>query len=735
MALVRQTSFASGELAPTLYGRTDLGQYSNGLRRCRNFFISRHGAAVSRPGMEHVYQIAWEGGFRLIPFVVSENDAFLIILRVSSTAGGFEFVRNGVRVPFTLNTALYDAATLHKLKWAQVGNYLTLTHPDYPPQELHFGGASDSDWTISAVSFELSNYAGGAVRAVNRGVLPPKDEDGVDMVQPSSAELPPRDWDYRVTNILRRRDGSMYETAPARVTTTTNGGLLPPPNDGPYPDKIKIGAEWPLTLLSYRAVLATEDEPVATIYYRGRGKIFGWVGQLEGMGVEFIDYGDLPDYSQAPPEGRNPFRVNDGVGVQIRIEDPATVAFFENRQVFGGTAERPNAIWLSKANDYLNFDQREAPFPLVTDPIELSLASQHREEIRAMLGIDALLVFTDASVWAVSSGSGGPIGPTDYGARLQSETGSSWLQPVVVGGHVLYVATKGAGVRNLAYDDNRRRFVGADVTLFAEHFLDGYEIVDWTYAADPWSVVWAVRSDGKLLSLTYVPEMGVWSWSLHETQGKVKAIASVPDGREDVVYLIVERTLGGVVGRHVERFATRKISDVRTAKCLDACELVEQSPSVNVAGFVHLRNQAVTVLADGEVIEGLTVSSTGTLELPVAASKVVAGLPFVCSLETLDVANARSDQKIVRKVAWEVEAARGLWTESGAGLWMGEGSDAIEWRQRVVADSTAAMELFTGTVEQTIPGRWDKHGRVLLEQRVPLPLTVLGVTRDIMVGG
>src|SRR5690606_28576882 len=101
--------------------------------------------------------------------------------------------------------------------------------------------------------------------------------------------------------------------------------------------------------------------------------------------------------------------------------------------------------------------------------------------------------------------------------------------------------------------------------FFASHLLDGYTITDWTYSADPWGVVWALRSDGKLLSLTYVPGLSVWAWALHETEGTVMALAAVPEDDEDAVYLMVERD--GV--RNLERFATRRISDIRTGICLD----------------------------------------------------------------------------------------------------------------------------------------------------------------------
>ena len=50
----RQTNFGGGEISPLLWGRTDLPFWARSLRACLNFFISKPGAAVSRPGTTYV---------------------------------------------------------------------------------------------------------------------------------------------------------------------------------------------------------------------------------------------------------------------------------------------------------------------------------------------------------------------------------------------------------------------------------------------------------------------------------------------------------------------------------------------------------------------------------------------------------------------------------------------------------------------------------------------------------
>jgi len=153
---------------------------------------------------------------------------------------------------------------------------------------------------------------------------------------------------------------------------------------------------------------------------------------------------------------------------------------------------------------------------------------------------------------------GSPITPLNLSVKAQSYIGCSEVPPIVINENALFVQARGNSVRDLNYNYTIDGFSGNDISLFADHLFEGYEILDWCYQAIPNSNVWAVRDDGKLLCLTYLKEQEVLGWSVHDFQdAKVKSVACIPGDTEDIVYLLLERTINGKTVQYVEYFSSR----------------------------------------------------------------------------------------------------------------------------------------------------------------------------------
>lgn len=97
---IMKTSFAGGELSPSLAGRIDFDKYEVGAAVMRNFFVDFRGGASTRPGTQHVGQCALRPGDpkpRLIPFVFSADQAYALELH----AGVMRVVFRGAYVTET----------------------------------------------------------------------------------------------------------------------------------------------------------------------------------------------------------------------------------------------------------------------------------------------------------------------------------------------------------------------------------------------------------------------------------------------------------------------------------------------------------------------------------------------------------------------------------------------------------------------------------------------------------
>lgn len=750
MPPIRQTSFVGGELSRRLWARSDLAKYGSSARRLRNFFVSQEGAAISRAGTKYVAEVKDSSKkVRLIPFVYSDSTSYVLEfgnLYVRFHRNGAPVLSGGV--PYEVVTP-YVEADLPKLKFAQSGDVLFLSHGNYAARELT--RIAETNWTLAQIDFaSVEFYFPGAWSFAGSMTNP-----ALESPPPAgSASEPAREWVYQVTAIAQETaTGKLIETLPFTITDKSTLAYPPVRNAladhfvAPYQDTpvnvwmLPTNGLVPGPLAGYNIV--------SYRVYRGRGNVFGYIGSITPSNTvnagfaatKFVDVGGEPDYTQQPPLGRNPFQVKNEAGAVVRTEDPVAIAFHEQRLVLSGTTERPEWIWPSKTNDYNNFDTHL--LPVASDSMEFELAARKREETRSLLGHElGLLVLTDTAIWRVSGPDGGPLAANNLiEARLQVEIGASWLDPLSVEDTVLFSRAKGTGVRDLFYDQGRRKFIGSDLSSLATHLFTGYTLSDWTYAEDPWSIVWAVRSDGKLLSLTYSREQEVLAWSWHDTDGVVENVVAVPETTEDFVYVVVRRTIGGATKRYVERMATRVLpldvngdEDITQALCLDCAKTYSGAPATVVTGLGHLEGRDVYALADGVVFGPLTVAA-GQVTIPVedGASFIHVGLLYTPELETLDIASnateLRTKQKTVTRVSVEVQA-------TGAGIQAGETFDDLtDAILRDVSDDYSAVGAATGLVDVDISHTWNKGGRACLRQTAPLPVTVLGITREVDVGG
>jgi len=812
-------SFAAGELAPALQGRVDLAKYQVGLATCLNWFVHPFGGVSTRAGTAFVgdtcdaairsrlipfsfntqqtyvlefsdrkMRVVKEGGYVLeagiaiagitraspgivttaAPHGLSSGDAiwldgiegmrelnrrrFTVTVMGGSTfalgidtSGYGNWTQGGTAARVYTIATPYPESDLALLKYVQSADTMTLTHPSHAPRNLTRTG--HASWSLATITYAPTQQPPTALASTAAG----------------------SGFDYVVTAVSE--ETGEESVASASVSSNVQTSKIIWTN--------AAGAN------SYNV-------------YKGKNGVYGFIGRAGDGATGFTDTTVAPDTSDTPPEGKNPFDAAD--------KYPGCSTYHEGRQWYARTNQKPQTLYSSASAAFNNMNTSSPSKD--SDAITRTIASREVNEIRHLLSLNVLLVWTSGAVWKAWAGAQADVmTPANCAVKPQSYEGIAEIPPIATESAALYVTASAKKVRDVAYDFGSDSWAGRNVSILAGHLFETYGLEEWAYARDPHGIVWCVRSDGVLLAFTYLKEHDVYAWSRHVTDGQVESVAAVQEADETVLYLSVRRTVGGETKRFVERMASRGFKDVQAAWCVDsgirhdgwngeagrtlaisgtaygAGESVtltatghapfsaasvgvsyilrngQNQVTVTVVSYIdashagatldiaphaslqdrptaewalasrtlgglwHLEGRELAVLADGSVQPNVIVNN-GTIVLPRASGSILAGLPYVCDVETLSLEagppTLQGRQKVVNEVVLRVKDTRGL----SAGPTRDR---LVEIKERTGEQPGYPTLLTTGDERVLIDPDWNAAGRVFVRQAHPLPATLLAI--------
>jgi hypothetical protein len=226
---------------------------------------------------------------------------------------------------------------------------------------------------------------------------------------------------------------------------------------------------------------------------------------------------------------------------------PAAVTLFENRLVYGGVTNNPDILYLSKTDDYGNFQIGS----LDTDSMRLTLNSGQLDLIEWLMPHKDLIIGCSGSEWTLGSSSDSqPITPTSFSLKRRTTYGSTSLPAVLVNSAVLFFMRQQRKLRQWNFDYDSQDYTAEDLTIVSEHITES-GVKDITYQQQPDNIIWVVRKDGQLIGLTYERDQKVIGWHRHlndvklyngnSANFKFKSVTTTPRSqKEDAVYVAVE---------------------------------------------------------------------------------------------------------------------------------------------------------------------------------------------------
>lgn len=588
----------------------------------------------------------------------------------------------------------FNGRELRDIDHAQIFDTMYLAHVNYKPGKLT--RADHAAWSFANVSF-------GATLATPTGVSVSATIANTDAVNSGNSYFP-RSARYVVSAV---NEETGQESLPSNEVSTTND----------------LSLKRNFNTLTWSAVTGATFYRVFKANLNGS---FGFIGEVLS-GTSFVDDNIEPDLADGPKQGRDPF-ANAG-------DYPSSVAFFEQRAVWGRTLNNPNALYMSRSADLENMDVSR---PLVADDaITVRLVAERVNAVNQVVPMDDLLALTSDGPFKLQGSNDDYLSASPPPRqRRQGARGASRVKAAIADDTVFYLPNVGDEVLSIGYTFEIEGYRSNNVAIFSPHFFEGFDIVAWAYAREPLSCIWAVRSDGKLLCFTWQREQEVWGWTLCETAGRYLDVCVIPEQPagtlkpEDRVYFIVERTIAGVRRRFVERMASAKWEDEALACFLDcAFSFTFEEPRAS-ASVPLLAGATVDVLADGNVYSGRTVAADGTVTIDFPARIWHVGLPYESVINTLPLAlQSRDGGSRAGRVQDVGEIVLRVYRSRGVRAGRKE-SDLLPLRTRRSEPLGSSKDLLTGDYSFDTPPCTTLEADVWVKQIYPLPMTINSIFLD-----
>lgn len=742
-------TFDAGELSPLLGGRIDLAKYPNACSRMENFIPLIQGPAQRRGGTRFVGEVknsadrVW-----LIKFQVAETLSYLLEfgpLYIRFYVNHGQLVDGGgapVEVVTPYNSAMLTAADgTCRIRVAQSADTMYIFHPDVWPQKL----IRTSGTTFTLQPMQMS---GGPFRDLNLNpniILTPTGTTGAVFVNSTSGIFSPQ---YNGTLLLlQSKDlsaikpwatmqavgvGNMRRVGSRVYKCTGTGPITNPDRPQAY-----TGTLTP----THTDGKAWDGDGVDIVGDGDYGPIgVEWEYQHSSYGVLMIDAYVSPTQISGTVQGVLPADiVTTGTAkwaLQLfsNIDGwPEHGAFWRKRLWLGAGRRLAGSV----SNDFDNFAEKDPDEATADSAIIETLDSEQINNITWMVPSENLLLGTNGDEWII-----GPIqdsqavSASNIRADSKTANGSRGIQPVKVGERLLFVQNSGRKLRDYVYDYTSNSYPSTDTTKLNPG-ITKTGIIDLAYQQEPNSIVWAARTDGLLVGVTYDREQersDIYGWHRHPmTNGAVEAIETIPspNGTTDELWMVVRRVINGQTKRYVERMEPPLDDEqpIWESFYVDCGLTYRGPPFVRViTGLGHLEGQTVDILVDGAAHPRRVVSG-GVIELQAPASIVHVGLPAPCRLDTTDIeagaANGTSQGKTKRITNVVLRLYRSLGGKVGS-------PDSVTPAELNFRKPSDRMDqpppLFSGDMPaEPWPDGYQGHAVMSYVNDQPLPATLLAL--------
>lgn len=713
---ITKTNFTSGEWTGELAGRVDLPQYGNAVKQMRNWVLVPRGGAKVRDGSVFAARTKFNNlATKVLPFEFNVEQTYIV-------EAGDLYMRF-----FAANTRLEDP-TKNVTAVNNVGGanpvQISVTGHGYSNGNSvslrNLGGAwqLNRDWTVTGVTANTFLLVGAAVPAAYTSGGTASKIVEIASIYPYSSVFDihitqTEDTAYLFHNAHPTQ--KLTRTGATTFTLTEVDWVITPF----IADNVTAITIDPNGTTEGSSVTAVASAALWTVddvgrYYRVANGVIKVTSFNTSTSVGAIIKKTCVDAATA----------NWAAGAWCEtLGYPGSGTFYDNRLTVGSTLDAPQTFWSSKTGEYENFDMSAT-----TDEFayEFRVASKKANFIRWIASDDTLFIGTSGDEFRAYGGNESGITPTNIQVTRQAPHGCFATAPVETSSGVVFVQrgdeiSGGKKLRLLTFNVDRNKYIASDLSVLSNE-ITGNGLLEISYQDEPNEIVWGVRNDGLMTSLTLLTEQNIIAWALHNTQGFYLSTESVTTATGSQSWQVVSRLVNSVLEQYIEYFEPDLALDCVVQTTFGA-------PVTSITGgLLHLEGMTVKVKGDGAMYPDQVVTN-GALPavLDPEATTVQVGLSYTPTLElfppTREFPDGRTEGRELRtvKVTLRVKDSVGL-TVGGQQNYTRSSADLTD----------AAPVPETADLEFTPDLGWNQN--VLITQHLPYPSMIVAAFQYVEFG-
>jgi hypothetical protein len=202
-------------------------------------------------------------------------------------------------------------------------------------------------------------------------------------------------------------------------------------------------------------------------------------------------------------------------------EYPRAVGSYEERLIYGGATNKPQTLYFSKPADPDDYSLGDEP----DDGVEYVIAGDVGR-INWLRGTERFLgIGCAGDVVQATGGVDGVITPTSISIRPSNVQGAANITAIGQGTQIFYVQDNQLILRSFEFDFQRDSYIPVNRNQVADH-ITKTGMTQISFQVGRPNILWATRTDGKLIGMTIEEDEGVSGWHRHDTDGEFVSVAS-----------------------------------------------------------------------------------------------------------------------------------------------------------------------------------------------------------------